>query len=68
MAPSKDKKQPIFTRKENVMLEQKIEILKWYHVNGKNQMKTANHFDQKYPNLKLQQHHISKWLKQEPKY
>jgi Tc5 transposase DNA-binding domain len=57
-------------RKENVTLEQKIEILKlkWYHVNGKNQTKAANHFDQKYPNLKLWQHHVSKWLKQEPKY
>jgi len=50
------------------MLKQKIEILKWYHANGKNQTKTADHFDQKYPNLKLQQHHVSKWLKEEPKY
>jgi ubiquitin-protein ligase len=44
-------KQLQFTKKENATLQQHIEILNWYHWNGKNQSKTAKHFDAIYPNL-----------------
>ena len=37
---------PMFTRKENATLAQRIEILDGYHANGKNQSQTAKHFDQ----------------------
>jgi hypothetical protein len=46
-------------------LEQRIEILDWYHKNGKNQSATAKHFDKMYPNLRLKQPLVSKWLKNE---
>ncbi|POW22340.1 hypothetical protein PSHT_01402 [Puccinia striiformis] len=42
-----------------------IEVLDWHHQNGKNQSKTAAHFDKTYPNLKIKQPLISKWLKDE---
>lgn len=44
---------------------QRIEILDWHHANGKNQSKTAKHFDPIYPNLKLKQPTISSWVKDE---
>jgi len=46
-------------------LAQRIEILNWYHKNGKNQSATAKHFDKKYPNLGIKQPLISKWVKNE---
>ena len=58
----------IFTKKENAALAQHIEILDWYHTNGKNQSKTAKHFDLIYPNLKLKQPLISAWVKDEMKW
>ncbi|KAF8219759.1 hypothetical protein L208DRAFT_1153510, partial [Tricholoma matsutake] len=59
---------PVFTKKENVTLAQCIEILDWYHKNGKNQSKTAKHFDSIYPNLKMKQPLVSAWVKDEPKW
>ena len=56
---------PTFTKKENASLEQRIEILDWYHKNGKSQTATAKHFAPKYPNLKIKQLLISSWLKDE---
>ena len=47
----KDMPKLAFTRKENATLEQRIEILNWHHANGKNQQKTAKHFDVIFPNL-----------------
>lgn len=44
---------------------QKVEVLNWHHANGKNQTKTATHFDKLYPELKLTQPRISAWLKDE---
>jgi hypothetical protein len=64
----KEKATPIFTKKENATLAQRIEILDWHHKNGKNQKGTAAHFDKCYPNLKLTQPLISKWLKDEGKW
>ena len=58
-------KKPEFTKKENATLEQRIEILDWHHANGKNQTKTAVHFDAIYPNLRLKQPRISAWCKHE---
>ena len=52
----------IFTHKENATVSQCIEILDWHYANGKNQTKTAKHFNSLYPNLKLTQPLISKWL------
>ena len=36
---------PVFTKKENATLEQRIEILDWYRTSGKTQDETAEHFD-----------------------
>jgi hypothetical protein len=52
-------------KKENVNLKQRIEILDWYHKNGKNQLATAKHFDKKYPSLHIKQPLISKWVNKE---
>ena len=49
----------VFTKKENATLVQRIEILDWFHANGKHQSKTARHFDTIYPNLKFKQPIIS---------
>ncbi len=59
---------PVFTKKENSTLAQRIEILDWYHKNRKNQTATAQHFSPLYPNLKLKQPLISSWVKEEPKF
>jgi hypothetical protein len=59
---------PVFTKKEIATLTQRIEILDWHHKNGKNQRRTAAHFDKCYPNLILTQPLISKWLKNEEKW
>ena len=58
---------PAFTKKENATLAQRIEILDWHHANGKNQTKTAKHFDTIYPNLQLKQPRVSFWCKNEEK-
>jgi hypothetical protein len=63
-----NKKLPVFTHKENATLAQRIEVLDWYHGNGKNQMKTAREFELKYPNLRIKQPLISSWLKNEVKW
>ncbi|KAG5638030.1 hypothetical protein H0H81_002231 [Sphagnurus paluster] len=58
LAPKKDVKKaaaPKFVKKENATLTQHIEILDWYHANGRNQTKTAKHFNSIYPNLKIKQ-------------
>ena len=52
-------------KKENATLQQRIEVLNWHHANGKNQSKTANHFNVIYPSLRLKQPRISVWLKNE---
>lgn len=59
---------PIFTKKENATLAQRIEVLNWHHKNGKNQSKTARHFDKIYPNLRMKQPLVSTWLKEEQKW
>ncbi|KIK90453.1 hypothetical protein PAXRUDRAFT_151941 [Paxillus rubicundulus Ve08.2h10] len=51
--------------KANATLAQQIEILNWYHTNGKHQSWTANHFNKIYPFLRLKQPKISDWLKHE---
>lgn len=65
---SKHVNPPVFTKKENATLAQRIEILDWFHKNGENQTKTARHFDSLYPNLKLKQPIISDWVKTEQKW
>ena len=54
--------------KENATNKQRIEILNWYHKNGKNQTHTAKHFDRIYPSLHLKQPLISSWVKNEAKW
>jgi hypothetical protein len=66
--PKAKEKPPVFTKKENATLVQRIEILDWFHANGENQSKTARHFDPIYPNLKLKQPIISEWAKDEQKW
>ncbi|KAH9042418.1 hypothetical protein EDB84DRAFT_1587355 [Lactarius hengduanensis] len=55
-------------RKENATTFQRVEILDWYHMNGKHQSLTARHFNKIYPNLHLKQPIISSWVKDEPKW
>ena len=50
------------------MLAQRIEILDWYHANGKHQGRTACHFDAIFPNLKIKQPLVSAWVKDEAKW
>jgi len=59
---------PVFTKKENATLEQRIEILDWYHKNGQNQSATARHFASHYPNLQIKQPLVSSWVKDEAKW
>lgn len=58
----------MFTKKETATVEQRIEILNWYHENGQNQSATARHFNSKYPNLQIKQPLISAWVKDESKW
>lgn len=63
------KKDPaVFTCKENATWKQCIEILDWYHQNGKNQSKTVKHFAKVYPNLTIKQPLVSTWVKDEAKW
>ncbi|KAJ7337555.1 hypothetical protein DFH08DRAFT_915873 [Mycena albidolilacea] len=63
------KKVPVFTKKENATLAQRIEILNWHHAQGKpSQKKTAAHFDPIYPNLRIKQPLVSDWLQNEKKW
>ncbi|KAJ6491614.1 hypothetical protein C8R47DRAFT_1044693 [Mycena vitilis] len=70
--PEKGKKAPaapIFTKKENTTLAQRIEILDWHHARTPpNQSATARHFSALYPNLCIKQPLISSWLKSEEKW
>ncbi|KAJ7803292.1 hypothetical protein B0H14DRAFT_3884152 [Mycena olivaceomarginata] len=59
---------PTFQKKELATLEQRIEILDWYHANGKNQSKTAKHFDPIYPNLCIKQPLVSSWVNKEQEW
>lgn len=64
----KGKKAPVFTKKENATLKQRIEILDWHHTQKSSQGKTASHWNEVYPNLCLKQPTISAWLKDENRY
>lgn len=67
----KKKAAPVFTKKENATIAQRIEILDWYHEHScptKSQVKTAAHFDKIYPNLRLKQPIISDWIRNEAKW
>ena len=66
---NKDKATPVFTKKENATLAQRIEILDWHHTSSeKSQTKTAAHLGLIYPNLRLKQPIILTWLKDEHKW
>jgi len=70
--PVQEKKAaPVFTKKENATIAQRIEILNWYHEHSspkKSQVKTAAHFNKIYPNLRLKQPIISDWIQNEVKW
>ena len=53
---------------EQATVEQRIEILNWYHKNGQKQTLTAQHFDKIYPELCLKQPLICSWVKDEAKW
>jgi hypothetical protein len=59
---------PVFTKRENATLAQRIEILDWHNKNGRKQTATAEHFAPKYPNLTIKQPLISSWVKDEAKW
>ncbi|KAK0477074.1 hypothetical protein IW261DRAFT_1421279 [Armillaria novae-zelandiae] len=65
--PQEDKqpKAPVFIKKENATMKQKVEIMDWHPAQGPKfkQGKTAEHWNQIYPNLRLKQPTISAWLK-----
>lgn len=65
---TKQAPKPVFTKKENATLAQRIEILDWHHKNGGNQTATAKHFDSIYPNLTIKQPLVSAWLKNETRW
>ena len=44
---------------------QKVEVIEWYHANGRNQSKMAKHFDAKWPELGVKQPKVSDWVKKE---
>jgi Helix-turn-helix domain (DUF4817) len=46
-------------------LAQQIEVLDWYHKDGRNQSATARHFAPLYPNLQMKQPLVSSWVKDE---
>lgn len=46
-------------------MAQKIEVLDWYHTNGKNQSRTAKFFAAKWPELDVKQPKVSDWVKKE---
>lgn len=58
----------MFTKKEVATLAQRIEVLDWYHANGRNQSKTARYFAPLYPNLDIKQPLVSSWVKEEAKW
>jgi predicted transcriptional regulator len=58
----------VFTKKENATIAQRVEILDWFYANGKNQTKTATHFNMIYLNIKLTQPRVSEWIKQEGRW
>jgi len=70
--PVQEKKAaPVFTKKENATIAQRIEILNWYHEHSspkKSQVKTAAHFNKIYLNLRLKQPIISDWIQNEVKW
>jgi hypothetical protein len=49
----------------NQSVDENFNILNWHYKNGKNQTKTAVHFDKIYPSLQLKQPRISAWIKHE---
>jgi len=59
---------PVFTKKENATLAQRIEVLDWHHKNGGNQSATAQHFGPLYPNLQIKQPLMSSWLRDKAKW
>ena len=40
-------------------------MLDGYHANGKDQSKTAKHFNSKWPELDVTQYKVSDWIKKE---
>ncbi len=55
-------------KKENATLAQQIEVINWYHNNGRSQSATAHHFAPLYPNLQIKQPLVSSWIKEEEKW
>jgi hypothetical protein len=65
---TKGKKKQTLVKKENMTLEQRIEILKWHKTNKAKQWETAAHFNDIWPNLKLTQPLISDWERNAEKW
>lgn len=40
-------------------------MLNWYHANGRNQSRTAKHFNEKWPELDVKQPKVSDWIAKE---
>jgi transposase len=51
--------------RKTATIAQKIEVLDWYHTNGKSQSQIAKHFDMKWPELDMKQPKVSDWIKKE---
>lgn len=51
-------------KRTNATLAQKIEVLDWFHANGKNQSQTARYFESCFPKLVIKQPLVSAWIRQ----
>ncbi len=51
--------------RSHATVAQKVEVLDWYHANGKNQSKTAKYFNLKWPELDVKQPKVWDWIKKE---
>lgn len=60
-------KQAKSSSRSNVTLAQRISVLDWYNKNGKNQTKTAKHFENTFPGIVIKQPLVSSWVKDEDK-
>lgn len=59
------KSTPKLSTRSNVTLADRIKVLDWYHKNGKNQTKTARHFENSFSGTVIKQPLVSSWVKDE---
>jgi hypothetical protein len=58
---------PVAAKRPQLSAIEKLEVLDWYHANGRNQKATAAHFQQRLRYGKLNQGTVSRWVAAEAK-